>query len=70
MCACRWPTCCWARALIDVIVPEPVGGAHRSPQAVIKMLGDAVETQLATMDGMGTDAVRDDRRAKFLAMGR
>ncbi|WP_300537486.1 acetyl-CoA carboxylase carboxyltransferase subunit alpha [Sphingosinicella sp.] len=56
--------------LIDVIVPEPVGGAHRSPQAAIKMLGDAVETQLATMDGMGADAVRDDRRAKFLAMGR
>ena len=56
--------------LIDAIVPEPVGGAHRSPQAAIKMLGDAVETQLATMDGMSTDAVRDDRRAKFLAMGR
>lgn len=56
--------------LIDAIVPEPVGGAHRGPQAALTLLGDAVEAQLSSMDGMSADAVRDDRRAKFLAMGR
>ena len=59
-----------ALGLIDGIVPEPVGGAHRSPGAAIKALGDAVEAALAAMDGIDARSLRADRRAKFLAMGR
>jgi acetyl-CoA carboxylase carboxyl transferase subunit alpha len=59
-----------ALGLIDRIVPEPVGGAHRSPQAALKALGDAVEAELKTMDGMDAAALKASRRAKFLAMGR
>jgi acetyl-CoA carboxylase carboxyl transferase subunit alpha len=59
-----------ALGLIDRIVPEPVGGAHRSPQAALKALGDAVEAELKTMDGMDAAALKAARRAKFLAMGR
>lgn len=59
-----------ALGLIDAIIPEPVGGAHRNPRAAIKALGDAVEAQLTSMEGMDAAAIRADRRAKFLAMGR
>jgi acetyl-CoA carboxylase carboxyl transferase subunit alpha len=59
-----------ALGLIDVIVPEPTGGAHRSPGAALKALGDAVEAELTAMHGMDAAALRDARRAKFLAMGR
>ena len=59
-----------ALGLIDVIVPEPVGGAHRSPGSAINALGDAVEAQLASMSEMDAATLRADRRAKFLAMGR
>lgn len=56
--------------LIDAIVPEPLGGAHRSPGSAIKALGDAVEAQLVSLVGLDAAALRNDRRSKFLAMGR
>ncbi|MEH3047136.1 acetyl-CoA carboxylase carboxyltransferase subunit alpha [Sphingomonas adhaesiva] len=59
-----------ALGVIDGIVPEPVGGAHRDPAAAIAALGDAMEAQLRDLTGMGADALRKDRRQKFLKMGR
>ncbi|MEH3099303.1 acetyl-CoA carboxylase carboxyltransferase subunit alpha [Sphingomonas adhaesiva] len=56
--------------VIDGIVAEPVGGAHRDPAAAIAALGDALEAQLRDLTGMGGDALRRDRREKFLKMGR
>ncbi len=56
--------------VIDTIVPEPLGGAHRDPSAAIDRLGDAVEKELRGMAGMSGDALRTDRRKKFLQMGR
>ncbi|MEH3036822.1 MAG: acetyl-CoA carboxylase carboxyltransferase subunit alpha [Sphingomonas adhaesiva] len=56
--------------VIDGIVAEPVGGAHRDPAAAIAVLGDALEAQLRDLTGMGGDALRRDRREKFLKMGR
>ncbi len=53
----------------DVIVPEPVGGAHRDPGAASTALASAIGTALTTMSGMGADALRKQRRDKFLAMG-
>ena len=59
-----------ALGVIDTIVPEPVGGAHREPEAAVVNLGDAIETALGELSGLGRDALRGERRTKFLEMGR
>ncbi|TCP36835.1 acetyl-CoA carboxylase carboxyltransferase subunit alpha [Sphingomonas sp. BK235] len=56
--------------VIDAIVPEPLGGAHRDPAAAIRALGDAIERTLGELAPMSPDALRADRRDKFLRMGR
>jgi acetyl-CoA carboxylase carboxyl transferase subunit alpha len=55
--------------VIDRIVPEPVGGAHRDPVTAIANLGAAIEAELDSLDGLGADALRTDRADKFLAIG-
>ena len=59
-----------ALGVIDSIVPEPVGGAHRDPAAAIATLGDAIAASLDDLAPLDAAALRRDRRAKFLAMGR
>jgi acetyl-CoA carboxylase carboxyl transferase subunit alpha len=59
-----------AFGVIDGIVPEPVGGAHREPGAAIGALGDAIEGSLRELAKLSPDELRQERRAKFLAMGR
>jgi acetyl-CoA carboxylase carboxyl transferase subunit alpha len=56
--------------LIDEIVAEPLGGAHRSPELALVALGDAVEKQLTPLKGLAPEALRAKRREKFLAMGK
>lgn len=56
--------------VIDMIVPEPLGGAHRGPAAAIGALGDAIDGALGELTSLDPDALRRDRREKFLAMGR
>jgi len=56
--------------VIDRIVSEPMGGAHRDAGAAVHALGDAIEESLAKLDGMSPESLRQARRAKFLAMGR
>ena len=56
--------------LIDVIVPEPLGGAHRDPGTAIDNAGEAIEQALLPLLDQDRLAVRDARREKFLAMGR
>lgn len=56
--------------VVDTIVAEPVGGAHRDPAAAIGALGDAIAAALAQLDGMAPADLRRARREKFLAMGR
>ena len=56
--------------VIDTIVPEPLGGAHRDPALAIDTLGDAIEAALAELVGRDAAELRRDRRQKFLAMGR
>lgn len=55
--------------VIDEIVPEPLGGAHRDPDAAISAIGDAVEAVLGPLMLLDRDTVRTQRREKFLAMG-
>jgi len=56
--------------IIDGIIDEPVGGAHRAPDHVIEAVGGVVEAAFATFDGKSRDDIRADRRRKFLAIGR
>ncbi|MBB5699969.1 acetyl-CoA carboxylase carboxyltransferase subunit alpha [Sphingomonas yantingensis] len=56
--------------VIDRVVAEPLGGAHRDPAAAILSLGDAIEAALAALDDKSPEALRKDRRTKFLKMGR
>jgi acetyl-CoA carboxylase carboxyl transferase subunit alpha len=56
--------------VIDRIVPEPLGGAHRGRPEAIIALGDAIDAALAELDGLDGPALRSERRSKFLEMGR
>ena len=56
--------------LIDAIIPEPEGGAHRAPQATINAVADQIARGLSEMDGMSGEQLLKSRREKFLAMGR
>ena len=56
--------------LIDEIVQEPLGGAHRDSQAAVAAVGRAVSQALAPLMVLEPEALRSQRREKFLAMGR
>jgi acetyl-CoA carboxylase carboxyl transferase subunit alpha len=56
--------------VIDAIVPEPVGGAHRAPHDTIDAVADQIAQGLKEMDGTSGEELLRQRRAKFLAMGR
>lgn len=59
-----------ALGVIDTIVPEPLGGAHRDSALAIDTLGDAIEAALGELVGRKAADLRRDRREKFLAIGR
>ena len=56
--------------VIDSVVPEPTGGAHRDPQAAIAATGEAIAMALTELQGLDRETVRKLRREKFLTMGR
>ncbi|HEY1125828.1 MAG TPA: acetyl-CoA carboxylase carboxyltransferase subunit alpha [Sphingobium sp.] len=55
--------------VIDRIVPEPVGGAHREPTVAIEALRKAIVAELRELEGLKPDQLRKQRADKFLAMG-
>ena len=57
-----------AFGIIDGIIPEPMGGAHREPEKVINTTGDVIARAL--MELAGRNDLRGERRQKFLEMGR
>src|SRR6266568_3084995 len=56
--------------IIDQIVTEPIGGAHRDPPAAIAATGEAIASALDELAGLDRETVRRQRREKFLAIGR
>jgi len=56
--------------IIDRIIQEPLGGAHRNAQAAIKATGEAIARALDEMQHKPGDVLRRERREKFLNMGR
>jgi acetyl-CoA carboxylase carboxyl transferase subunit alpha len=59
-----------ALKLIDAIIPEPVGGAHRDPRQAIDAASDMIARGLTELDGKSGAELIKARRAKYLAMGR
>ena len=55
--------------VIERVVPEPVGGAHRNQAEAIATLGRALEVELERYDGMSGAEIRAERRRKFLEIG-
>lgn len=56
--------------IVDKIIDEPVGGAHRQAEATIRATGEALTEALDALDNLPPAEVRGQRRDKFLAMGR
>lgn len=55
--------------VIDQIVKEPVGGAHRDPLAAVNSVGDAIAKNLADFADLEPMAIKTGRREKFLSIG-
>ena len=56
--------------IVDQVVPEPLGGAHRAPTEAIAALGRAMQEALQPLLALDAATLRNRRRDKFLAMGR
>lgn len=56
--------------VIDEIIKEPVGGAHRDPKTTIEKVGDSILKHLKELLPLSGDELKKQRTAKFLAMGR
>ncbi len=56
--------------VVDAIVPEPTGGAHREPAAAIAATGEAIAAALAELRGLDRSTIVRLRREKFSAIGR
>ncbi|WP_421725412.1 acetyl-CoA carboxylase carboxyltransferase subunit alpha [Bauldia sp.] len=56
--------------VVDQVIEEPVGGAHRKPDETISAAGDAIEAALAAFDERSPEDVRREREEKYMAMGR
>ena len=58
-----------ALGVIDEVVPEPVGAAHRDGDAAITAAGKAIRNSLVSLQGLEGAVLRQQRREKFLKMG-
>jgi acetyl-CoA carboxylase carboxyl transferase subunit alpha len=55
--------------VIDGIIPEPLGGAHRERQPAVAAAGEAIDAALRALAPLDGPGLRQQRREKFLAMG-
>jgi acetyl-CoA carboxylase carboxyl transferase subunit alpha len=55
--------------VIDEIIPEPAGGAHRAREEVLAQMGEAIERQLSDLVGLDGQKLIKQRHEKYLAMG-
>jgi acetyl-CoA carboxylase carboxyl transferase subunit alpha len=56
--------------VIDAIIPEPTGGAHRLPEKAIETTGDFIQNSLRDLAGLSREALIRARQDKFLMIGR
>ena len=55
--------------LVDEVIPEPLGGAHKEPKTVADSIGDCLEKQLQELEGKTLDQLLDARLQKLLSFG-
>jgi len=53
----------------DIVIPEPMGGAHRAKHEAIKAVGDMLEKELKALAKKKPDQIRNSRRKKYLDLG-
>ncbi|MDR0253483.1 MAG: acetyl-CoA carboxylase carboxyltransferase subunit alpha [Brucellaceae bacterium] len=56
--------------IIDNIIAEPLGGAHRGKNAIIDATGEVIAAALKSLEGIDGETLKQERRQKYLAMGR
>jgi acetyl-CoA carboxylase carboxyl transferase subunit alpha len=56
--------------VIDGIIPEPLGGAHRGKESTIEAAGDIITASLRSMKDVDGETLKQERRQKFLDIGR
>jgi len=56
--------------VIDQIIPEPIGGAHRDREAAMRNVSEAIERTLSEFESLESQAIKKQRQDKFLAIGR
>jgi acetyl-CoA carboxylase carboxyl transferase subunit alpha len=56
--------------VVDQVVPEPSGGAHRAPETTVSTVGDVVAAAFQGLRDLSPDEIRTRRQQKFLAIGR
>src|SRR3954464_457417 len=56
--------------VIDDVIPEPMGGAHRAPDETIDAVGRVISDALEQLSNLDPDTLRQQRQDKFLAMGK
>ncbi|CCE03813.1 acetyl-CoA carboxylase carboxyltransferase subunit alpha [Bradyrhizobium sp. STM 3809] len=56
--------------VVDTVIKEPVGGAHRDPATLIAATGEAIAQAFDELKGLDADAIRKQRRQKFMEIGR
>ena len=56
--------------IIDAIVPEPMGGAHRQREEMIRRVSEVLESELKNLIARDGGALKTSRREKFLSMGK
>ena len=55
--------------LVDEVIPEPLGGAHKDPEKVAAQVGDCLAAQLEELDKLTTETLLDDRYQRLLSYG-
>lgn len=60
---------CHRLGVVDEVIAEPVGGAHRAPEAAMKAVGDALERHLDELSGLSPAELRADRYRRFRELG-
>jgi len=56
--------------IVDSVIEEPVGGAHRAPESVMTRVEDALRRSLEELDGLSSEELRKQRKDRFYAIGR
>ena len=55
--------------LVDQVIPEPLGGAHKEPDVVAQHIGDCLEKQLDELENLTTDQLLEERYKRLLSYG-